>query len=94
MNDATKADGSCGTGAGCEIKERMDVIASCGKKIGVVDHLEGETIKLTKKDSSDGQHHFIPKDWVERVDSHVHLKKNSVEAEKGWKADAASCGCA
>jgi hypothetical protein len=76
------------------IKERMDVIASCGTKVGVVDHVEGEAIKLTKKDSSDGQHHFIPKDWVDRVDERgVYLKKNSMETERGWKSDAASCGC-
>jgi hypothetical protein len=28
----------------------MDVIASCGTKVGVVDHIEAGTIKLTKKD--------------------------------------------
>lgn len=74
------------------VKERMDVIASCGKKVGVVDHVEGKTIKLTRKDSADGQHHFIPVDWVDRVDSHVHLKKNSMETEMGWSSDAAGCG--
>jgi hypothetical protein len=76
------------------VKERMDVIASCGKKVGVVDHVEGGAIKLTTKDSADGQHHFIPAGWVDHVDTRVHLKKNSVETEQGWKADAASCsGC-
>lgn len=75
------------------IKEHMNVIASCGKKVGVVDHLDGGALKLTKKDSPDGQHHYIPLGWVERVDSHVHLTKNSKEAELGWKDDAASCGC-
>ena len=75
------------------IQERMDVIASCGKKIGVVDHIEGGAIKLTRKDSPDGQHHFIPMSWVNKVDAHVHLKDNSVECEKNWKSDAAACGC-
>ncbi len=74
------------------IRERMDVIASCGHKIGVVDHVEGSTIKLTKSDSNDGQHHFIPVSWVGLVDGHVHLKKNSVEAVREWKSDAMSCG--
>src|SRR5450432_767672 len=61
-----------GTNAGVSgIKERMDVIASCGKKVGVVDHVEGGAIKLTKNDSPDGQHHFIPTGWVDHVDSHV-----------------------
>ena len=73
------------------IKERMDVIASCGKKVGVVDHVVGNAIQLTKSGSTDGQHHFIPTGWVDHVDSHVHLKKNSVETEQGWKSDAASC---
>jgi hypothetical protein len=75
------------------IKDHMSVIASCGKKIGVVDHVEGQAIKLTKKDSPDGQHHFLPFEWVERVDSHVHLKMNSEQAEQNWKTSAASCGC-
>ena len=83
-----------GTDAGIAgIKEHMDVIASCGKKVGVVDHVEGGAIKLTKKNSADGQHHFIPVGWVERVDSHVHLKKNSMETEQNWKSAAAACVC-
>ena len=66
---------------GCHagVKDRMDVIASCGKKVGVVDHVEGGAIKLTKNDSPDGQHHFVPAGWVDHVDAQVHLKKNSVE---------------
>jgi hypothetical protein len=43
--------------------------------------MEGPSqIKLTKSDPlSEGSHHFIPVDWVERVDEHVHLKKDSTE---------------
>jgi hypothetical protein len=77
----------------CGVKEHMDVIASCGTKVGVVDHVEGGAIKLTKNASRDGQHHFIPTGWVDHVDSHVHLKKNSKETELNWKSDATSCGC-
>ena len=81
------------TGIGCTrenkgvagIKEHMDVIASCGEKIGVVDGVEGSAIKLTKNDSPDGRHHFIPTEWVARVDNHVHLMKNSKEAELFWQ---------
>lgn len=75
------------------IKDHMDVFASCGKKVGVVDHVQGNTIKLTKKDSPDGQHHFIPVAWVERVDRHVHLTQNSKVTEENWKSDEAACGC-
>ncbi len=83
-----------GTDAGVAgIKEHMKVIASCGKTVGVVDGVEGNAIKLTRKDSPDGQHHFIPVAWIERVDSHVHLTKNSQEAEQGWSSEASACGC-
>ena len=73
------------------IKEHMPVIASCGKQVGTVDHLEGDQIKLTKSGSADGQHHLIPTAWVSKVDTHVHLSKNSVECESGMKSG--SCGC-
>jgi len=83
-----------GTNAGIAgIKVHMYVIASCGKKVGVVDAVEDGAIKLTKKDSPDDQHHFIPVGWVERVVGHVHLRKNSVETERDWKSAAAACVC-
>ncbi len=53
--------------------------------IGSVDHLQGDAIKLTRKDSPDGLHHYIPLSWVDHVDNHVHLNKNSVETELNWK---------
>ena len=92
VKDKTGLGTAEGTDAGvASIRERMDVIASCGKKVGVVDHVDATTIKLTRNDSPDGQHHFIPVGWVDHVDTHVHLKKNSLETTQGWKSDAASC---
>jgi len=75
------------------IREHMDVIASCGKKVGVVDHLEAGTIKLTRNDSPDNQHHYLPASWVSKVDSRVHLNKNSRETKLAWKDSASACGC-
>ncbi len=75
------------------VKEHMDVIASCGMKVGVVDRVDGGAVKLTQRDSPDGLHHFIPLSWVSKVDDKVHLSKNSVEAKAGWKPTAAACGC-
>ena len=37
-----------------EIREHMEVIASCGKHVGEVDHVEGNTIKMTKNDPAAG----------------------------------------
>jgi len=90
--DWVKDKANVGDGKGASsVKPHMDVIASCGMKIGTVDHPEGDTLKLTRSGSPDGQHHFIPMSWIDHVDTHVHLKKNSVESMQGWKADAASC---
>lgn len=74
-----------------DIEPHMDVIASCGCNMGKVDHMEDNAIKLTRNDSPDGQHHFIPKSWVARVDEHVHLNKNAEETQQEWKSEAAGC---
>jgi hypothetical protein len=72
------------------VRERMEVISSCGCHMGTVDHVEGRTIKLTKNDpKAGGQHHFIPVDWVERVDDKVHLNKNSEEVQREWQVEPA-----
>jgi hypothetical protein len=68
------------------IREHMSVFGSCGQKVGTVDHLEGDSIKLTKKDSPDGMHHFIPTSWVEKVDDAVRLNKDCGSAQKEWKS--------
>ena len=46
-----------------EIKEHMEVIGADGVHVGTVDKIEGNWIKLTKKDSGEsshkGHHHYI-----------------------------------
>ncbi len=69
------------------IKEHMPVIASDGEHVGLVDHLEGtDRIKLTKNDpTAGGVHHFIPTDWIDHVDAHVHLTKSASEVRAQWQ---------
>ena len=55
------------------IQKHMEVRAADGSHLGTVDGVEGERIKLTRKDSPDGEHQYIEMDSVERVDAHVHL---------------------
>lgn len=55
------------------ISAHMEVRASDGSHVGTVDGIEGDRIKLTRKDSPDGEHHYVGLDAVERVDEHVHL---------------------
>jgi hypothetical protein len=70
-----------------QIQEHMEVVGADGVHVGTVDRLEGaDTIKLTKSDpASDGKHRFVPVDWVDHVDTHVHLKKDSDELQAYWK---------
>ena len=56
-----------------DIRPHMEVLGSDGLHIGTVDHVDGEQIKLTRKDSNDGAHHYIPLSDVTRVDDHVHV---------------------
>lgn len=69
-----------------KIAEHMPVYGSCGTKLGVVDHVQGDQIKLTRNDSPDGQHHLIPTAWVSRVDQHVYLSKDCEAARREWAA--------
>jgi hypothetical protein len=69
-----------------DIREHMDVIGSCGTRLGAVDRIEGNSIKLAKNDpKANGQHHWIPTDWVDHVDEHVHLNKDCGEAMRDWQ---------
>jgi hypothetical protein len=72
-------------GSVADIREHQDVYASCGKKVGKVDHVEGSHIKLTKNDSPDGHHHLIPVSWVAKVHDHVHLNKDHHEVQTHWQ---------
>jgi len=82
-----QCQGSCKMADTSKIKEHMDVISSDRKTVGKVDHLDGsDKIKLTKQSSPDGQHHhFIPVDWVDHVDQHVHLNKSGADVTSHWQ---------
>lgn len=69
-----------------KIKEHMEVIASNGRRIGIVDHLDGtDRIKLARQTSGHGHHHLIPVAWVDHVDQHVHLNQTSEYVESHWE---------
>jgi hypothetical protein len=71
------------------IREHMEVIGADGVHVGTVDKVEGDRIKLTKKDSgadiggAEGQlhtdhHHFIPLGLVAEVEGdQVRLSANA-----------------
>jgi hypothetical protein len=64
-----------------KIKEHMEVIGADGVHVGTVDKVEGNRIKLTKKDSGEGSHkghhHFIDGGLVAEVEGDkVRLSAN------------------
>ena len=71
------------------IQEHAEVIGADGVHVGTVDHVEGDRIKLTKKDSGaqvegatgshEGHHHYISKGLIAEVESdgRVRLSANA-----------------
>ena len=65
-----------------EIREHMEVIGADGVHVGTVDRVEGNRIKLTKKDSGEGahegHHHFIARGLVADVEGNkIRLSANA-----------------
>lgn len=75
------------------ISEHMEVVGSDGQHVGVVDHVEGDRIKLTRKDPlAGGQHHYLPLSAVASVDQSVRLGMSAQEAISQWQAEPATSG--
>ena len=61
-----------------QIKEHAAVIGADGVHVGTVDHVQGDRIKLTRTDSGDGKHHYIPAGLIAEVeDGTVRLSANA-----------------
>lgn len=65
-----------------KIREHMEVVGADGVHVGTVDAVEGDRIKLTKKDSGEGSHrghhHTIPMALVAEVEGNkVRLSANA-----------------
>jgi len=60
------------------IREHMEVADAAGQHVGTIDEVKEDQIKLTRSDSSDGAHHFIAFDNVDRIeDNRVYLKEGT-----------------
>jgi hypothetical protein len=64
------------------IKEHAEVIGADGVHVGTVDHVEGNRIRLTKKDSGEGthkgHHHYVPHGLISAVEGNkVRLSANA-----------------
>ena len=68
-----------------DIAEHMEVIGADGVHIGTVDRVEGNRIKLTRKDSGEGSHkghhHYVDKGLVADIEGNkVRLSANAAVA--------------
>jgi hypothetical protein len=57
-----------------EIKEHMKIVGKDGVHVGAVDQVEGDRIKLTRKDSPpghEGHHHYIDKKLIGSIEGDV-----------------------
>ena len=64
------------------IREHMEVIGADGAHLGTVDKVEGDRIKLTRKDSGthghEGHHHFVSLGLVASIEGEqVRLSANA-----------------
>jgi hypothetical protein len=75
------------TDVALNIQERMQVVGSDGEHVGTVDHTESaDCIVLTGDDpKAGGKSHVISVEWVDHVDSKVHLNKPSRKAVLEWR---------
>ena len=65
-----------------QIKEHAEVIGADGVHVGTVDHVKGDRIKLTKKDSGEGSHqghhHYISTGLIATIEGgKVRLSANA-----------------
>ena len=70
---------------GARLAKDMEVVGSDGQHLGVIDHVEGDTIKLKRNDpASGGQHHLIAVTSVASVGAKVTLKMTTKDAKARW----------
>jgi hypothetical protein len=87
--------GQQGGGAGTQsrfadqIREHMEVIDADGQHVGTVDALEGDRIKLTKSDSTQHEHRYLPVDQVQGIEGgKIRLnQRGGGSSEYGMDAD-------
>lgn len=61
-----------------QLREHMDVVDANGEHCGTIDSIDGDRIKLTRKDSTDGQHHYVEMGQVAGIEGgQVRLNSTS-----------------
>jgi hypothetical protein len=72
------------------IRPAMDVVGSDGERLGTVDHVDRNRIKLRRDDpASRGEHHWLAQDMISEVDGDtVRLAVPASQARRSWQGEA------
>ena len=80
------------SGNAAQVKEHMEVVGSDGQHVGTVDHMDGDRIKLTRKDDPDGSgqhHHYISASSIASVEGNkVKLNMTAQQAKSQATGEA------
>jgi hypothetical protein len=74
------------------IRPQMDVVGSDGERIGTVDHVDHNRIKLRRNDpAAGGEHHWLAQDSIASVEGNtVRLSVPASQARQSWQGEATS----
>ena len=78
-----------------EINEHMEIVGADGVHVGKVDHVQGDRIKMTRKDEQHGQddshHHYVQLSAVASVDGgKVWLSADAANARQLFEEEDGS----
>lgn len=75
-----------------EVSSGQQVIGSDGGMIGTVVGVEGDVIAVQGAAEHGSGHHHVPADWIDHVDTHVHLNRTASLARETWTTHAQDQG--
>lgn len=79
-----------------QVKEHMEVVGSDGAHVGTVDKVEGDRIKLTKRENAgghDGHHHYISASSIAAIEGNkVRLSTTGKDAGVQEKTGGSAMG--
>ena len=75
-----------------EVRAGQQVLGSDGGMIGVVEEIEGDVIAVRGAAEHGSDHHHVPVDWVDHVDTHVYLNRTAALARETWTAHGSAGG--
>jgi hypothetical protein len=68
-----------------DIRAKMEVVGSCGRHVGFVEAVVGESIRLVRDTPEpDAPHHTVPLAWVAHVGQTVRLSCDSDAVRRTW----------